>query len=113
MPPGAGPRFGDDPCAPVRAPGFENSSETDLIAALIAPWLGSFWYITRHITPVAKSEIASGANTTTLKAVAHRIRSVSTAKIRPRNVTANGTMTTQMTLFLIAVRMTWSLKRAL
>ena len=49
--------------------------------ALTAPWLGSLMYITCQITPVAKSEIAIGMNTTVLNATAQRMRSVSTAKI--------------------------------
>ena len=65
--------------------------------------LGSFWSISRQITPVAKSEIAIGMKTAVLKATDQRIRSVSTAKIRPIAVTSAGTTPSQIALFLIAV----------
>ena len=55
------------------------------------------------MTPAAKSEIAIGMNTAILKADAHRIRSVSTAKIRPIADTNAGTTASQIALFLIAV----------
>ena len=77
---------------------------------LMAPWLGSFWYMTRHITPVAKSETASGAKTTILNATAQRTRSVSTAKRSPSAVTAAGTTSTQIALFFTAVSRMWSVK---
>ena len=57
----------------------------------------------RHVTPVANAEIAIGRNTTVLNATAQRTRSVSTAKIRPTDVTNAGTTATQIALFLIAV----------
>ncbi len=57
----------------------------------------------RHVTPVAKAEIAIGRNTTVLNATAQRTRSVKTAKITPNTVTSAGTTATQSALFLIAV----------
>jgi hypothetical protein len=47
--------------------------------------------------------MAMGMNTATLNAVAHRIRSVITAKTRPSAVTTAGATNTQMMLFLTAV----------
>src|ERR1051326_5626919 len=86
-----------------RTPAGETASATVLPRALIAPWLGSCWYMIRHVTPVANAEIAIGRKTTVLKATAQRTRSVSTAKISPSAVTRAGTTATQMALFLIAV----------
>ena len=57
----------------------------------------------RHVTPVAKAEIAIGRKTTVLNATDQRTRSVSTAKISPIAVTNAGTTATQIALFLIAV----------
>ena len=57
----------------------------------------------RHVTPVAKAEIAIGRKTTVLKATLHRTRSISTAKISPMDATKAGTTATQIALFLIAV----------
>ena len=71
--------------------------------ALIVPWLGSFSYMSRQITPAAKREIAIGMKTTTLKATESRIRSRSTAKTSPIAVTNAGTIKSQRKLFLIAV----------
>ena len=71
--------------------------------ALTAPWLGSLMYITCQITPVAKSEIAIGMNTTVLNATAQRMRSVSTAKTSPIAVTIAGATRIQIALFLIAL----------
>ncbi len=48
--------------------------------------------------------MAMGMKTATLKAVAKLTRSVSTANTRPRAVTSIGATSTQMTLFLIEVR---------
>ena len=76
---------------------------TDLLSALIAPVLGSCWYMSRQVTPVANAEIAIGRKTTVLNATAQRTRSVSTAKMSPIDVTSAGTTATQMALFLIAV----------
>ena len=64
-------------------------------------------YITRQITPAAKSEIAIGMKTTVLNATAQRMRSVSTAKTSPIAVTSAGTTATQIALFLIAVTRTF------
>ena len=44
-----------------------------------------------------------GMNTTVLNATAQRMRSVSTAKMRPIAVTAAGATAIQIALFLIAV----------
>ena len=73
-------------------------------SALIAPWLGSCWYMIRHVTPVANAEIAIGRNTAVLNATVQRMRSVSTANTSPIAVTSAGTTATQIALFLIAVR---------
>lgn len=48
--------------------------------------------------PDATSEIASGMNITSRNAVAHRIRSVSTASTSPIVVTSVGATRTQITL---------------
>lgn len=58
-------------------------------------------------------EIAIGMKTTSLNAVPQRIRSVSTAKISPRAVETVGASTTQIALFLTAVRMVSSVNSAL
>jgi hypothetical protein len=58
----------------------------------------------RQVTPADRKDTAIGMKMITLKAVLHRIRSESTAKIRPRAVTMLGAKTTQMNVFLIAVR---------
>lgn len=63
--------------------------------------------------PAASIEIAIGMKTISLNAVPQRTRSVSTAKIRPSAVAIVGANTTQMTLFLRAVRMPSSVNRAL
>ncbi|CAM5635493.1 hypothetical protein STENM327S_02600 [Streptomyces tendae] len=55
--------------------------------------------------PAASIEIAIGMKTTSLNAVPQRMRSVSTAKIRPSAVATVGANTTQMMLFFRAVRM--------
>ncbi len=57
------------------------------------------------MTPAAISETAIGMNTISLNAVAHLIRSVSTAKIRPSVVTMIGATMTQMRLLRIVVSM--------
>ena len=54
----------------------------------------------RQLIPAAKSEIAIGMKTSSLKAVAQLTRSVSTAKIRPSAVTNAGTTATQMRLLV-------------
>ena len=69
--------------------------------------------MTCQMTPVAKSEIAIGMNTTVLNATAQRIRSVSTAKTSPIAVTTAGATRIQMALFLIAVRRMLVVKIAL
>src|SRR5438477_1139496 len=86
-----------------RTPGGETASATVLPSALIAPLSGSCWYMIRHVTPVAKAEIAIGRNTTVLNATDQRMRSVRTAKSSPNAVTIAGTTATQIALFLIAV----------
>ena len=55
------------------------------------------------MTPAANSEIAIGMKTAVLNATDQRMRSVSTAKTRPIEVTSAGTTATQMTLLRIAV----------
>ena len=94
---------GVDGSAVDREPGCLTTSTSDRPRALTAPRFGSWTYMIRHVTPVAKAEIAIGRNTTVLKANAHPTRSVRTAKIRPIEVTNAGTTATQMRLFLIAV----------
>jgi hypothetical protein len=59
----------------------------------------------RQMTPEAKSEMAIGMNTMSLKATEKRTRSTRTAKIKPIAVTSAGTTPIQMALFLIAVTM--------
>ena len=68
-----------------------------------APWSGLISSITRQLIPAAKNEIAIGVNTANLNAVAQRMRSVSTAKMRPRAVTSAGTTATQIAVFLTDV----------
>src|SRR5262249_49840563 len=94
---------GVDGLALERTPGGLTASEKTFPSALIAPWFGSCWYMSRQVTPVAKAEIAMGRKMTVLKATDQRIRSVSTAKISPTAVTSAGTTATQRALFLIAV----------
>ena len=85
-------------------PGDETASTATLPRALTAPMFGSCWYMIRHVTPVANAEIAIGRKTIVLNATDQRTRSVSTAKMRPIDVTNAGTTATQIALFLIAVR---------
>ena len=77
---------------------------TTAIAALRAPLSGSCSYTSRQITPAANSEIAIGMKTTVLKTTDQRIRSVSTAKIRPIAVISAGTTAIHSALFSSAVR---------
>jgi hypothetical protein len=56
------------------------------------------------VTPADRKDTAIGMKMITLNAVVHRIRSDSTAKIRPSAVTMLGATITQMRVFLIAVR---------
>ena len=79
------------------------ASETVRPRALIAPWFGFCWYMIRHVTPVAKAEIAIGRKTIVLNATDQLMRSVRTAKRSPNAVTNAGTTATQIALFLIAV----------
>ncbi len=65
----------------------------------------------RQITPVAKRLIAIGMNTTVLKAVDQRMRSVSTAKTRPMKVTRTGKTITQTALLRMATRISVLPKR--
>lgn len=74
---------------------------------------GSWSYTSRKMIPAASIEIAIGMKTTSLNAVPQRTRSVSTAKTRPSAVAVVGANTTQMTLFLSAVRMPSSVNSAL
>src|SRR5436190_12828672 len=106
-------RFDVEGCASGRGPGGLNASWTARKPALTAPICGSSWYITRQITPAAKSEIAIGMKTTVLKATDQRIRSVRTANTRPIAVTIAGTTAIQIALFLIAVWVTVLVKISL
>ena len=101
--PGLPTSCGVDGSAEGKAPCGSNTPLTAAIAALTVPWLGSWMYIRRQITPAASSEIAIGMNTTVLNATDQRTRSVRTAKISPSAVTKTGTIATHSTLFLIAV----------
>ena len=56
------------------------------------------------MTPADRKEMAMGMKTATLNAVDQLTRSVRTAKTSPRAVTKAGAISTQMTLFLMAVR---------
>lgn len=80
-------------------------SWTPTHTALATPRSGAWSYTSRKMIPAASIEIAIGMNTTSLKAVPQRIRSVSTAKTSPSTVDTVGATTTQMTLFRNAVRM--------
>jgi hypothetical protein len=91
-------------------PDGDTASLTTAIPALTVPWSGSFSYMSRQITPAAKSEIAIGMKTATLNAVAKRTRSRSTAKTSPTAVTSAGTTRIHRKLFLIAVRRLSSVK---
>ena len=64
------------------------------------PVWGSMKKIDAHVRPAAVALKTSGMNTIVLNAVDQRMRSVSTANTRPKNVTRNGNSTTQTTLFL-------------
>ena len=110
--PPSGPPVSDsvDGRALERTPAGLTASFTTAIVALIVPWLGSFSYMNRQITPAANSEIAIGMKTATLNAVEKRIRSSSTAKTSPIAVTNAGTTRSHRKLFLIAVRSVSSLK---
>ncbi len=94
-------------------PPGETTPAIDRPSALIAPTFGSCWYMIRHVTPVAKAEIAIGRKTTVLNATDQRTRSVSTAKRSPIAVTKAGTTATQIALFLIAVVSVEVVKRRL
>jgi hypothetical protein len=97
-------RPSDDGRAAESTPGGLIASAKTAMNAFTAPWSGFRSSIAaRQMTPVAKSEIAIGMKTTTLKAVVHRTRSVRTAKISPSAVASAGTTATQIALFLIAV----------
>ena len=79
-------------------------SATVRTAALIAPRWGSVSYTMRQITPDANRLIAIGMNTSALNAVAHGMRSVSTAKTSPKKVTKKGKTMTQTALLRMATR---------
>ena len=103
-PPGVGFKASVEGAACERTPAGLKTPLTDAIPALIAPRSGSCWYMIRQVTPAAKADTAMGMNTTVLNATDQRTRSVRTAKMSPRAVTAAGTTATQMALFLIAWR---------
>ena len=90
------------PCAST--PVGSKVSCTTVIAALRAPLSGSCSYTSRQITPAANSEIAIGMKTTVLNATDQRMRSVSTAKMRPIAVIRAGTTAIHSALFSSAVR---------
>ena len=97
-----------------RAPGkpddSANVSCTPTHTALATPRSGSCSYTSRKMMPAASIEIAIGMKTSSLNAVPQRTRSVRTAKIRPSAVETVGATTTQIALFLTAVRMVSSVK---
>lgn len=90
-----------------------NVSCTPTHTALATPRSGAWSYTSRKMMPAASIEIAIGMKTISLNAVPQRMRSVSTAKIRPRTVETVGARTTQIALFLTAVRMVSSVNSAL
>jgi hypothetical protein len=73
------------------------------IAAFTIPVCGSMKKIDAQVRPAAVALKTRGMKTMVLKAVDQRIRSVSTAKTRPKNVTRNGKSTTHTTLFFSAM----------
>ena len=60
----------------------------------------------RQVTPAANAEIAIGMKTAVLNATDQPTRSVRTAKMSPIAVTSAGTTSTQIALFLTAVKRT-------
>jgi hypothetical protein len=78
--------------------------------ALATPLSGSSSYTRRKITPAAIRETAIGMKTISLNAVAHLMRSVITAKIKPSAVTMIGAAITQMRLFRMVLSMLPSVK---
>ena len=60
----------------------------------------------RQVTPAANAEIAIGMKTAVLNATDQPTRSVRTAKMSPMAVTSAGTTSTQIALFLTAVKRT-------
>lgn len=108
-------RSGD--CRPGWAFGNADDSAkvscTPTQTAFATPLFGSWSYTSRKMIPAASIEIAIGMKTTSLNAVPQRTRSVRTAKTRPSAVATVGANTTQMTLFLRAVRMPSSVNSAL
>lgn len=90
-----------------------NVSCTPTATALAMPRSGSCSYTSRKMMPEASIEIAIGMKMTSLKAVLQRTRSVSTAKISPSAVATVGATTTQIALFLTAVRMVSSVKSSM
>ncbi len=62
--------------------------------------------------PAASMEMAIGMKTTSLNAVAQRMRSVSTAKISPRPVATAGATTIQIRVLLSALRVASLVKRS-
>src|SRR5690348_5344321 len=93
--------FDVDGDASSSTPPETNTLRTAPMAALTAPWLGSLMYMMCQMTPVAKSEIASGMKTTVLNATDQRMRSVRTAKTSPNAVMIAGATRIQIRLFLI------------
>jgi len=85
------------------APGALNQSLTVSTAALTAPICGLLSKMVAHTRADAVVLKTIGITTSALNAVAQRIRSVSTAKMRPMVVTKNGKISTQMTLLRKAV----------
>ena len=107
IPPSASPTSASvDGAASESTPGGLIASFTPAMAALIAPCSGSCWYMIRQVTPAANAEIAIGMKTAVLNATDQPTRSVRTAKMSPMAVTSAGTTSTQIALFLTAVKRT-------
>src|SRR6266511_4033599 len=94
---------------PAYGVGGEKVSCTPTMIALSTPRSGFWSYTSRQVTPADRNEIAIGMNSMVLNAVDSLIRSVSTAKTRPRMVTTVGVTTTQTTLLVIARRVSGAL----
>src|SRR5260370_686536 len=94
---------GVDGDADDSTPAGLKTPEIVLPSAFTAPSPGSCWYMIRHVTPVAKAEIAIGRKTTGLNPTPQRIRSGGTAKLRPIAVTRAGATATPIALVLIPV----------
>ena len=87
------------------SPGGLNQSLTVSSVAFSTPTWGSMFMMLFQTSPEAVMLKAIGMNTTVLKAVAQRMRSVITANTSPRKVSRKGATTTQITLLRKVTRM--------